>query len=255
VLLVAALLARPGTATDDTAVEATRASLEAAPPASSGAPVPSAPLPAARAVVRADGVDGLRLGMSAAEVVSAGFTVQVHAVGGCRRVSPGLDDTGPGPGLSGWLVGERLAAVSVDDRTGVTASYLGPGIGDALDDLPSDGLLRASTGVLVPWQPAPVVVDVAWLRPDPSVRVAFADLTGDGSIDHVQVREDVAEVCPVAERAAARRRRPPCRCWTCRVAATCGSACRSRTPRGWSTWRTARDRPACRQARRRAGSP
>lgn len=201
VLLVGALLARPGTATDDTVVQATRASLEAAPPVASGAPVPSAPLPAGTAVVRADGVDGLRLGMSAAEVVAAGYSVQVHAVGGCRRVSPGLDDTGPGPGVSGWLVGERLAAVSVDDRTGVTASYLGPGIGDALDDLPADGLLRATTAVPVPWQQAPVAVDVAWLRPDPSVRVAFADLTGDGSIDHVQVREDAAAVCPVAERA------------------------------------------------------
>lgn len=201
VLLVAALLARPGTAADDAAVEATRASLEAT-PVPTAAPVPDDPLPGGTAVVRADGVDGLRLGMSAAEVVAAGYSVQAQPVGGCRRVSPGLADTGPGPGVAGWLVDERLAAVSVDDRSGTTASYLGPGIGDTLDDLPTEGLLRAATAVPVPWQEAPVSVDVAWVRPSPGVRVAFADLTGDGSVDHVQVREDAAEGCPVAERDA-----------------------------------------------------
>ncbi len=221
VLVVAALLARPGTAADDAAVEATRASLEADDDETSATPLPPGPLPDGVAVVRADGVDGLRLGMSTAEVVAAGFSVSVQGAGGCLRVSPGLADDGPGPGVGGWLVGDRVAAVHVDDRSGSTASYLGPGVGDDLADLvavmgparPGDvvdragqqdraGLLRASTRVTVPWQEAPVVVDVAWVRPSPEVRVAFVDLTGDGVVDHVQVREDVASGCAEAERAS-----------------------------------------------------
>ncbi len=192
------MLARPGTATDEAAVEATRASLDAV-PTPSAAPVPQDPLPGGTAVVRPDGVDGLRLGMSAAEVVASGYSVQAREVGGCRRVLPGLDDRGPGPGVAGWLVGDRLAAVSVDDRSGSTTSYLGAGVGDPLGSLPTDGLFRGMTPVLVPWQEAPVQVEVAWVRPSSGVRVAFADLTGDGLVDHVQVREDAAAACPVAE--------------------------------------------------------
>ena len=198
VLLVGALLARPGTAADDEVLEATRASLDAVDPSPSGAPLPEVPRPGTTTVVRSDGVDGLRLGWSVQEVIAAGYSVATDADGRCRRVLPGVADAGPGPGLSGWLVGERLAAVTIDDRIGATASFLGPGVGGRLDDLPTAGLLRASTPVQVPWQEAPVAVDVAWLRPSPEVRVAFADLTGDGRVDHVQVSEDAALGCAAA---------------------------------------------------------
>ncbi|MFC3687741.1 hypothetical protein [Aquipuribacter hungaricus] len=202
VLVAGAVLARPGTAADDAAVEATRASLEAV--ADPSAPVPEPLDPQGAVVVREDGVDGLRLGMGTAEVVAAGFSVQEEPVGGCRRVLPGLSDTGPGDGVAGWLVEDRLASVTVDARTGAGSSFLGPGVGARLDDLEAPGLLRATTTVPVPWQEASVTVDVAWLRPTPSVRAAFVDLTGDGRVDHVQVRDDAATRCAAeAERVRA----------------------------------------------------
>lgn len=197
-LLAVAVLARPSTAVDDEGVAAVRASVEAV-PEPVDAPQPGEPLPAGDLVVRPEGVDGLRLGASSAALVAAGYSVQARAYGGCRRVLPGLADTGPGPGTAGWLVEDRLAAVTVDARAGQdVSSFLGPGLGDRLDDLPGDGLLRATTGVDVPWQERPVQVDVAWLRPSEAVRVSFADLDEDGRIDHVQVLDDAAVGCAEA---------------------------------------------------------
>lgn len=199
VVVAGALLARGGTAADDVQVREARASVEAVPTRPAPAPEPSAPLPAGEVVVRADGVDGLRLGMSAAELVTSGWSVQQQPVAGCRRVRPGLSVPGPGEGVSGWLVGNRVAAVTVTDGAGASSSFLGPGPGGRLADLPSgDGLRRSTWAVPVPWQPGPVLVDVARSDPAPGVRASFADLDADGTIDLVQVREDAAAGCPAA---------------------------------------------------------
>lgn len=200
-LVLAALLARGGTAVDDAEVAAVLAESEPSPPAQ--APSPPAPLPDGDFVVRVDGVDGLRLGMGQDEVVAAGFAVQPRAYDGCRRVLPGLADAGPGAGVAGWLVEDTVAAVTVDRRAGTGSSFLGPGVGGRFADLPGgDGLLRGTTSVGVPWQRAPVSLDVAWLEPEPGVRVSFVDLTGDGSIGHMQVLAESAEGCAAAYEAA-----------------------------------------------------
>lgn len=197
-LVLAAVLSRPGTAVDEAEVAAARASL--APVVPSTAPAPAAPLPQGALVVRADGVDGLRLGMSGAEVTAAGFSLRQDGAEGCRRVLPGLADAGPGPGVAGWLVGDRVAAVTVDDRSGDGSSFLGPGPGGLLVDLPvGDGLVRASSEVTVPWQPEPRLVDVARVEAGVGVSVSFADLDSDGDIDHVQVLDDRAAGCPAAQ--------------------------------------------------------
>lgn len=203
VVVAGALLARPGTAADEDVIASARASLEPAPVAPLEAPSPPAPPVDGALVVRADGVDGLRLGMSAAEVVAAGFAVQQQAYDGCRRVLPGLADNGPGEGVAGWLVDDRVAAVTVDRRAGEGSSFLGPGIGDPLDDLPAgDGLLRAGTDVRVPWRDAPVRLDIAWVAPDPGSRVSFVDVDSDVVIDHVQVLADAGRGCAEAYRDA-----------------------------------------------------
>lgn len=201
VVLVVAVLARPSTATDEESLADVRESL-AATPSVVAAPEPDEPLPSGRLVVRPEGVDGLRLGTAVADLVAAGWSVQPRPVAGCRRVLPGLADAGPGEGVAGWVVGDRLAAVTVDARAGEGSSFLGPGVGDRLSDLPDgDGMLRADTRVEVPWQDEPLAVEVAWLRPAPSVRASFADLDTDGRIDHVQVLDDAAAGCAPAERA------------------------------------------------------
>lgn len=202
-LVVGALLARPGTAADDGVVASARASLEATPVAPVEAPSPPGPPVDGEVVVRADGVDGLRLGMGAAEVVAAGFAVQEQAYDGCRRVLPGLADNGPGEGVAGWLVDDRVAAVTVDRRAGEGSSFLGPGVGDPLDDLPpGEGLLRAGTDVRVPWRDAPVRLDIAWVSPEPDRRVSFVDVDQDGAVDHVQVLAGAAGGCAQAYRDA-----------------------------------------------------
>jgi hypothetical protein len=200
-VVVAAVLARPGTAADEDQVAAAREALAPAP--ATQLPSPAAPLPAGVLVVRPDGVDGLRLGMGTAEVVAAGFVVQEQTYDGCSRVLPGLADAGPGQGVAGWMVEDRVAAVTVDERAGEGSSFLGPGPGGRLDDLPpGDGLLRAATSVQVPWTEPPVVVDVAWLRLPGGTRVSFADLDEDRDIDHVQVLGEAADGCAEAYRAA-----------------------------------------------------
>lgn len=204
---VGAVLARPGTAADEGTVVAARASLAPSTAAPRPSLVPEAPVrPGADLVVRADGVDGLRLGMGADEVVAAGFSVQQASYDGCRRVLPGIADTGPGQGVAAWLVDEEVAAVTLDRRAGLGPSFLGAGLGDRLDDLPrGSGLVRTSTSHPVPWQQAPVQVDVASLAPSPGRRASFADLTGDGTVDHVQLRTDAGARCATAYEARTAR--------------------------------------------------
>ncbi len=205
-LLAAVLLARSVTAVDGEAIDAAReaARAEASVPPPSSLPTPRAD---GRVVVRPDGIDGLRLGMSAEEVVAAGFVVERwRNSDGCVRIAPGLADTGPGQGVTGWLYGRQVAAVDVDDRVGDGASFLGPGPGDPLADLQGvEGVLWGRVRVPVPWQEAPQVVDVAWSRPRPDVRVGFTDTTGDGRVDHVRVSTDAAAGCPEAHEAVLER--------------------------------------------------
>ncbi|MGJ7441554.1 hypothetical protein [Aquipuribacter sp. MA13-6] len=193
-LAVVAVLVRPGTAADEGAVARAQASL--APPSAPAAPAVPDLGPGDDLVVRAEGVDGLRLGMGADEVAAAGFSLPPRSYDGCRRVLPGLADTGPGPGVAGWLVDGEVVAVTVDARAGSGPSFLGAGLGDRLDDLPDgEGLVRASRSHPVPWQSAPVRVDVASFVPSPGRRASFVDLTGDGTIDHVQLRTDEGARC------------------------------------------------------------
>lgn len=202
-LAAGAVLARTDTAVDDATVDAARADLVPSELPSAPAPSAAPPLPEGSLVVRPDGVDGLRLEMGADEVVAAGYSVSDDVTGGCRRVLPGLADTGPGEGVSGWLVEGRVAAVTVDDRVGDGSSFLGPGLGDPIGDLPTgDGLLHGMTTVSVPWQDELVTVEVAWVTTQDDVRVAFADLDSDGDVDHVQVRARVAAGCAEAAQRA-----------------------------------------------------
>lgn len=193
-LAVVAVLVRPGTAVDEEVVASARASL--APPSAPAVPAGPDRGPGDDLVVRAEGVDGLRLGMAADEVAAAGFSLPPRSYDGCRRVLPGLADSGPGPGVAGWLVDGEVVSVTVDSRAGHGSSFLGAGLGDPLDDLPGgSGLVRTSRSVPVPWQPSPVRVDVASLSPSPGHRASFVDLTEDGVIDHVQLRTDVGARC------------------------------------------------------------
>ncbi len=199
VLALVAVLARPGTAVDEQAVSRARASL--APPSAPSAPTaPEVGPVTGDLVVRADGVDGLRLGMAADEVVAAGFSVQEGSYDGCRRVLPGLADSGPGPGAAAWLVDGTVEAVTVDDRAGRGPSFLGPGLGDPLAAVAAVERADARrTTTSVPWQRAPVVREVVLVETAPDRRAAFADLTGDGLVDHVQLRSDRGAGCATAQ--------------------------------------------------------
>ncbi|WP_380168015.1 hypothetical protein [Jannaschia sp. R86511] len=197
VLGVLAVLVRPGTAVDEQAVSRAVAS-----PAPASAPAtPSLPVAGAGPlVVRADGVDGLRLGMAADEVVAAGFSVQPGSYGGCRRVLPGLADAGPGPGTAAWLVDGVVEVVTVDERAGNGPSFLGPGLGDPVDDWAAlAGAEVVTLTTEVPWQAAPVAREVVLVVPSRGRRAAFADLTGDGVVDHVQLRTDRGARCGAAQ--------------------------------------------------------
>lgn len=209
-LALAAVLVRPGTAVDEGTVARAQASL--APSVAPGAPPPRDPGPA-DLVVRADGVDGLRLGMAVDEVVTAGFSVQERAYDGCRRVLPGLAASGPGVGVAGWLVDGTVGSVTVDDRAGRGPSFLGPGLGDRVGDLPQgDGLLRVPTSTTVPWQREAVVGEVARVATGPDRHAALADLSGDGVIDHVQLVTGSGGRCAAAfeqETAAEQAALPP----------------------------------------------
>lgn len=204
-VLATVLLARSGTAVDDAVVAEVRASATAEDAGRPGPTAPDAPavVPDGRVVVRADGVDGLRLGMTRQEVVSAGFVVGGRSYGPCTPVVPGLADRGPGQGVRAWLVRDRVAAVTVDDRVGDAASFLGPGPGDPLAELDGvPGVLFGDLRVAVPWEAAPFRVDVAWVRPTQDVRVAFVDTRGDGTVGHVEVRSGAAADCARLQRDA-----------------------------------------------------
>lgn len=112
---------------------------------------------------------------------------------------PGVSDAGPGPGLAGWLVGGRVAAVTLDPRVGRTSSFLGAGLGGRLVDLAgSPGVVYRGTLLTpVPWQSAPVPLDVTWVAPvgTSGVTVSFVDTLGDGHISHVQVRTVEGGLC------------------------------------------------------------
>lgn len=205
VLVVAALLVRGGTAVDEDEVAAVRSSLAPAPVASpSAGPVP--PPPAPTVDVRPDGVDGLRLGMTAAEVSASGLVVQADGQPDCRRVSVGPQSAVPGSGVSGWLLDGQVVAVTVDARAGRGSSFLGVGVGGRLQDLPSgEAVRRSRAAVDVPWQPEPVRLALARVRSGAGVAVTFADLTGSGVVDHVQVLADAGAGCAPA--AAALRAR------------------------------------------------
>gem|GEM_PF-4089789 len=191
-----AVLVRPGTAADEGMVARAQASLAPAVAPSAPAPVAAGP---ADLVVRAEGVDGLRLGMAVDEIVAAGFSVQDRAYEGCRRVLPGLADSGPGPGVAGWLVDGSVESVTVDARAGRGPSFLGPGLGDPMDELPQgDGLQRVLTSTTVPWQPEAVVGEVARVATGPGRQAALADLSGDGVVDHVQLVSDAGARCAAA---------------------------------------------------------
>lgn len=195
-LAVAAVLVRPGTAVDEGTVAAAQASLA---PVVAPDMAPSPDPGPADLVVRAEGVDGLRLGMSLAEVAAAGFSVQERAYDGCRRVLPGLADAGPGPGVAGWLVDGTVQSVTVDERAGRGPSFLGPGLGDRLADLPEGAdPVRAPTSTTVPWQGDAVVGEVARVETGADRQASLADLSGDGVVDHVQLVTDAGSRCAAA---------------------------------------------------------
>ena len=203
VLLGGALLARPGTAADDAVVEATRASLEATAPAPSDAAVPDAPLPGGTTVVRPDGVDGLRLGMSTAEVVAGGWSVGTEAVAGCRRVVPGSGrPAGRGRACrAGWWTSGSPRSPSTTGPAAPPPTWARASAARWTTSPPATSS-GSTSEVVVPWQEAPVVVEVARTTPGPGTQVAFADLTADGRVDHVQVRTDAAAGCAAAEQEA-----------------------------------------------------